>query len=186
MEHYIRVYENVLTKEFCDHVISMFEKDPNKQTGKTIYGEAPNKRTTDLSCSQQTPEWIAINKTLFDSLNQSLNKYFDEFAENFEGYTPSIGDTGYKMMKYEPVTGGFDTHTDVNGLSSSRRFLTGLWYLNDVEKGGETIFHKQDVTIKPKAGNLVLFPPFFTHPHKGCATETSKYVINTFIIFTGS
>ena len=57
------------------------------------------------------------------------------------------------------------------------RKLTFLWYINDVEEGGETEFfgnHK----IKPEAGKLILFPASWTFPHCGkMPISDDKYII---------
>ena len=57
-----------------------------------------------------------------------------------------------------------------------------LFYLNDVEEGGETEFLYQDLKVKPKTGSLIVFPPYYTHAHRGKAPESGKkYIINTWL-----
>jgi len=52
-----------------------------------------------------------------------------------------------------------------------------LWYLNDVECGGETEFFG-NYTIKPEAGKLVFFPSEWFFPHSGKKpVSNNKYVI---------
>ena len=54
-----------------------------------------------------------------------------------------------------------------------------MWYLNDVEEGGETEFWYQKVKIKPKKGTVVMFPTSFTHKHKGhIPISNDKYIVN--------
>jgi len=61
------------------------------------------------------------------------------------------------------------------------RMLTFLWYINDVEEGGETQFWK-NVKIKPTVGKLVLFPASWTYPHKAnIPISHDKYVITGWI-----
>jgi hypothetical protein len=59
-----------------------------------------------------------------------------------------------------------------------------FWYLNDVEEGGETIFDiGEEVTVKPKAGNVVCFPPYYLFPHKGCTPISGpKYVVSSYTL----
>ena len=55
-------------------------------------------------------------------------------------------------------------------------------YLNDVDEGGETAFFHQDLKIKPEKGKMVIFPPYFTHMHKGmCPISNDKYICNIYI-----
>jgi 2-oxoglutarate-Fe(II)-dependent oxygenase superfamily protein len=67
----------------------------------------------------------------------------------------------------------------------SERQLVAIWYLNDVAgPGGETEFPLQEVVIWPAQGKLVLFPPFWTHVHRGVTLEKSvKYIATTWICF---
>jgi len=74
----------------------------------------------------------------------------------------------------------FDTHVDVTDHESSRRFLSFLFYLNDVDVGGETVF--EGVTIQAKTGRLVVFPPLWMFPHVGKSPITNnKYIISTYL-----
>jgi hypothetical protein len=55
-----------------------------------------------------------------------------------------------------------------------------MWYLNDVETGGETVF--KDLIIQPKKGTLLIFPPLWMFPHKGNAPiGESKYIMSTYL-----
>lgn len=182
-EHYIRTYPNALTKEFCDRVIDMFEKSDKLMPGDTLGGVEPHKRSMDMYVKPTTPEWTEVNNTLYNSMGRCLNEYMKEFSRCFAPFK-DVGDVGYKILRYEPITGGFDEHIDVTSLKSSSRFLAGVWYLNDIPEGdgGETKFFVQDIAIRPEAGKMVLFPPFFTHPHAGTPSKSHRrYIINTFV-----
>ncbi|MCY4305563.1 MAG: 2OG-Fe(II) oxygenase, partial [Aestuariivita sp.] len=67
----------------------------------------------------------------------------------------------------------------------SNRQLVAIWYLNDVSgPGGETEFLVQQVCIKPEQGKLLLFPPFWTHEHRGVVLQEGvKYIATTWIVF---
>lgn len=43
---------------------------------------------------------------------------------------------------------------------------TGLLYFNDNYEGGELAFPKENISIKPKAGSIIIFPSFFVHEVK--------------------
>ena len=50
--------------------------------------------------------------------------------------------------------------------------------------GGATDFPLQDISIQPVEGKLVLFPPFWTHPHRAAIVEQgTKYIATTWICF---
>ena len=63
--------------------------------------------------------------------------------------------------------------------------LVATWYLNDVAgPGGETEFLHQQVKLQPAQGRLVLFPPFWTHQHRGVTLRQGiKFIATTWIVF---
>ena len=59
-----------------------------------------------------------------------------------------------------------------------------MFYLNDVEEGGETEFYYQDKKIKPKQGSMVIAPAYFTHTHRGCIpVSNDKYIVTSWVLF---
>ena len=76
-------------------------------------------------------------------------------------------------------------HIDSGSHQFSQRQLVAIWYLNDVAgPGGETEFLFQDVKIKPQQGKLLLFPPFWTHEHRGVELQAGvKYIATTWVVF---
>ena len=46
------------------------------------------------------------------------------------------------------------------------RLLIAL-FLNDVDEGGELEFLHQGIRIKPRKGDFVVWPAYFTHLHRG-------------------
>ena len=62
------------------------------------------------------------------------------------------------------------------------RVLTYLFYLNDIDEGGETEFFGGDIKIIPKAGKLIIFPASWTFPHCGkMPISSNKYIITGWI-----
>lgn len=79
----------------------------------------------------------------------------------------------------------FPWHADVLDYASARRFLICMFYLNNNFEGGETEFIPiggKPYSITPEQGKLVMFPPFWTHPHRGCELiEGTKYIANVYL-----
>jgi hypothetical protein len=66
--------------------------------------------------------------------------------------------------------------------NKKNRVITYLWYLNDVDLGGETDFLNGEIKVVPECGKLILFPASWTYPHKGCIPKSSnKYIITGWI-----
>ena len=50
--------------------------------------------------------------------------------------------------------------------------------------GGETEFLHQGLKIQPERGKLILFPPFWTHEHRGVTLHAGvKYIATTWVCF---
>jgi hypothetical protein len=56
-----------------------------------------------------------------------------------------------------------------------------IFALNDDYDGGEFHFPYQDIYVRMKKGSVVIFPPYWTHPHEVSSVEnnTYRYTINT-------
>lgn len=56
-----------------------------------------------------------------------------------------------------------------------------IFSLNDDYEGGEFVFPYHQLTIKLKKGSVIIFPPFWTHPHETNMLKngTFRYTINT-------
>lgn len=56
-----------------------------------------------------------------------------------------------------------------------------IFTLNDDYKGGEFKFSYHNINVKLKKGSVIIFPPFWTHPHETdeLINDTYRYTINT-------
>lgn len=99
-----------------------------------------------------------LSNQVTEIVNKGLEPYFDEYPfarGNLKGREePNI-------LKYVK-DGHLPPHQD-HGVSS--RALSVLVYLNDNYEGGEISFPISNVTLKPKAGSVMLFPSNFLYIH---------------------
>ena len=100
-------------------------------------------------------------------------------------FPPIIDMENIRIKKYtDNGKDVFKNHVDVlrSQGPSSKRFLVFIMYLSDVEEGGETSIPRYNIKCKPKAGRLLMFPPFWTHPHQGeKVIKGTKYQIMTYL-----
>ncbi|WP_089725342.1 2OG-Fe(II) oxygenase family protein [Candidatus Thiosymbion oneisti] len=172
-----------LSPAFCDEVIERFEAHPEHQhagrIGQLRIEDSGVKSTTDLVVSNKE-NWKDVDQMFFRSLAVAMR----EFRETFPYFKGPFKDVGYQIQRYR--TGDFyHWHIDGGSHEFSQRQLVALWYLNDVAgPGGETRFLYQDVSIRPRRGKLVLFPPFWTHEHQAVGLkEGVKYIATTWVVF---
>ena len=175
--------QNALDAAVCANMIERFESATEEQyqgrIGQTEQENLDIKRSTDLVISGKA-HWKDIDTALFTSLAAGIRfmrQHHPFFAGRFK-------DFGYAIQRTSPGE-FFHWHVDSGSHSFSDRQLVAIWYLNDVPgPGGETEFKHQNVKISPECGKLVLFPPFWTHEHRGVTLEKGvKYIATTWILF---
>ncbi len=179
------IFERPLTLSpaFCDEVIERFEAHPEQQhaghIGQLRVTDPGVKSTTDLVVSNKE-DWKDVDRMFFRSLAEAMR----EFRETFPYFKGPFKDIGYQIQRYR--AGEFYRwHIDGGSHEFSQRQLVALWYLNDVSgPGGETEFLYQDVSVLPRRGKLILFPPFWTHEHRAVELkEGVKYIATTWVVF---
>ena len=137
------------------------------------------KKSTDLVISGK-PHWHDIDRALFTSLSRAMQS----FRLQYPFFKNSFKDMGYAIQRTSPGE-YYAWHVDGGSHEFSHRQLVAIWYLNDVPgPGGETEFLHQRLKVKPQAGMLILFPPFWTHEHRGVTLGAGvKYIATTWILF---
>jgi len=168
---------------FCDEVVARFEAHPEQQhegrIGQVQTKDRAVKATTDLVVSDKE-DWSDVDEMFFRSLAVALR----EFRETFPYFKGPFKDLGYQVQRYRPGE-FYHWHIDGGSHEFSQRQLVALWYLNDVRgPGGETQFLYQDVSVEPRRGKLILFPPFWTHEHRAAELKRGvKYIATTWVVF---
>lgn len=175
--------ENALPDFLCDNMVERFEQANDEQyagrIGQTFQEEQSIKKSTDLVVSGK-PHWKDVDNNLFRSLGMALK----EFKEKYEYFKGPFKDNGYALQRTE-VGEHYHWHIDGGSHDFSQRQLVAVWYLNDVPgPGGETEFLFQDIKVTPQKGKLILFPPFWTHEHRGVTLQKGiKYIATTWVVF---
>ncbi len=175
---------DALTPKTCDNIIQRFRHDDRKAPGITTSGKVmPElKKSMDLAISD-LDEWEDIDRTLFQSLAENLEEYAKRTTEIIGEplWSNQIKDSGYNVKRYRPndyYNWHIDCQTHQGGWT---RTVACIWYLNEVEEGGETEF-AFDHKITPETGKLILFPATWNFPHRGLPPlKGNKYIITSFV-----
>jgi|LauGreDrversion4_2_1035121.scaffolds.fasta_scaffold03284_7 hypothetical protein len=185
---YIYLRENALPKPLCTEIISYFEQNKQLQRpGSTIGGiQKDVKDTSDIfinmEITNQPIEIINIINVLQDELKYHLSEYYNCInmiykKETDKIYKKPLCTDGFLIQKYEKNIGKYHYHNDAYIANNRMRVLTFLFYLNNVDVGGETEF-TGTYKIKPKQGSILLFPSTWTYHHRGnMPISESKYII---------
>jgi hypothetical protein len=172
-----------LTADLCDMIIDRFNASESMQyQGRVgqMADEAPSiKQSTDIAASAH-PEWRDVDTILHRSLGLALS----QLREIYPFFRGPFKDIGYNIQRTEPGQ-YYHWHIDGGSHDFADRQLVAVWYLNDVPgPGGETEFLFQKLKVTPKKGNMILFPPFWTHEHRGVTLQQGvKYIATTWLVF---
>ena len=196
-ENYFYINNNSISKELCNEIINLFEKETTKYEGLTAGGLNKDvKDTIDFLIPTQNKQtiWSKIRTFLDKELEKNIKKYVkyindcininEELSSHkYREFKNSLSFETIQIQRYDKKKGRYIYHQDFScdWKEEKYRVITFLWYLNDVEEGGETEFwntHK----IKPTTGKLIFFPATWTYPHRGMMPiSNDKYIMTGWI-----
>jgi hypothetical protein len=196
---YIYINENSLSRELCKDIINLFEVEEERYLGTTRNGvDKDIKDTTDYVINSEDKKWSKIHSFLKTELNNKLKSYLKKLNENdcinntqqlsskveynyFSGVTLFFNI--FMIQKYNKNCGRYIYHNDshIDFSNKTNRVITYLWYLNDVNEGGQTVI-EDNIKITPTAGKLLLFPACWSYPHCGkIPISDNKYILTGWI-----
>lgn len=171
-----------MSNDAIKEVPNLFSKTECKRLlAKRISSSTKDGRLTDFLVyrDQAQGEWIEE----FDLLTSRLMPVIKEYSKSFFNLLPiesiSISHIGFLNDEFGEFT---EIHYDwelvqVKGRKLLPKPFVFLIYLTDVEEGGELLFPKHSIKIKPELGKVVLFPCNFSYPHVAMpVTKGSKHI----------
>ena len=122
------------------------------------------------------------NKISVISKDKQIKKYCEKYHIQ---YMMKVGiKEPFNIQHYAPNEGYRMWHCERSTSQSLQRALAWMTYLNDVDDGGETEFHWQQLKVKPVKGKTVIWPTDFTHLHRGITSPTQhKYIVTGWFSF---
>ena len=140
--------ENVISESVCNDLIEI-SKNRLKKSKINSTKEETNIRTSSSMFFEREE-------------NQTINE-----VEDIASYIMGIGKEhgeGIQILNYQ-VGQEFKSHFDYfkegTRPAENNRISTLIFYLNDVEEGGETTFPNLNISVRPKKGNAVYFEYFY-------------------------
>jgi prolyl 4-hydroxylase len=179
----IRVYDHALDDDFCARLISGFEQASDLQ----------RRNGTGVRPGLEDSAWTELNVGQFAD-KAFLGFFLAQVEHYLERYNQDVGlgipvplrpkTDRLSLKRYRAnASDRFQPHFDsIDAVSN--RYLVFLWYLNDVAEGGETEFCDLDIRIAPRAGRLLMFPPYWMYQHAGRPPISGdKYILSTYLLF---
>tara|TARA_R110000744_G_scaffold249263_1_gene365536 strand:- start:332 stop:922 length:591 start_codon:yes stop_codon:yes gene_type:complete len=166
-----------MPEKVCDNLVNYFNKNRDKaKPGASLYEgkitpDKTIKDSLDLSLGNSNVEKDVFEYRLH--LQEILDLYVKEYPEVGRLDKFNVEDVN---IQWYPSKGGFKTwHYERGAKENMDRVLVFMTYLNNVKNGG-THFKYQDVTTPAIKGLTIIWPPDWTHTHKGEISNDKKII----------
>lgn len=175
--------DKIITNELCNELINCINEIDKPNIEKWGINSNVNCKYIDISTSKCDEIKNKFDTQLFKIISWVIKKLKTDHNISCSG------DSGYCLRK---IYGPTRLHKDgINVGTISGKYLpirkirnmSVIMCLNDDYDGGEFYFPRQDFKIKLKKGQIIAFPPYWTHPHMVSApiNGTYRYTINTWL-----
>lgn len=184
--HYVRVYDDDLPASLCSGLVQGFEDSvaQQKRNGRGVLSGLESSAWTELDLGAVAD--AAMLGYFTHRVHAALERYNADLGLGMP--VPLRPRLDRLILKRYRADGDerFQPHFDAVD-AACERYLVLLWYLNDVEAGGETLFTDLDLRVAPKAGRLLVFPPYWMYQHAGLPPLSGdKYILSTYLMFQAS
>jgi len=177
----ISLHTEVIPHNLCKKTIKFFDEHNSFESGIAVKdGESVKKEmrnSKEIILNWGEGEEDILGRELYNIISPLVDDYFLKYPNLFI----NIGNTHWEdahILRYESNVGFYKFHFDTGGEDIDNRLVSVIMYLNDVEEGGETEFEYMDIDpIKPRRGDVVIFPSGTTHTHRGnMPISNEKYI----------
>lgn len=176
----IFIFDDVISDKLCDEIIKIIDNEALK---KDVWRDGNNVECYPINIldlnDKNTSKYI--DNEIFKIINTVLNIFRNEYGIICDS------DSGYTLRK---IVGPTRLHADgilpEDCIENITRQMSVIIALNSDYDGGAFIFPEQgNYKVKLKRGQLIAFPPFWTHPHmvENPLNGTVRYTVNTWLGF---
>lgn len=163
----VKIFNNYISKEECENIMGLINNT-----------ETSNNRLLQSDAAGNP----SLSLLYYDSLTYS-EKYIPEIKELIEKeYSVKLKPRNSRFAQWVHNGSKMISIDDMGAKDSNH--MAGWVYLNDDYEGGELSFIHQNMTIRPKAGDLVLFPGNIHYWYNVEAATGSRYIMPLWFDFT--
>jgi hypothetical protein len=178
----IFTWENHISIDECDKIVDFINTQiKHGKTTKEEYGSQSNVLSDSFRCKKGSE----IDNIIFRIISKVVTELNETHDMNIKE------DDGYQLRRiYGPTNYHIDSIVHKSAINSDNairlgniRKMTVIIGLNDDYEGGELCFPEQNAKIKLSKGQIIAFPPYWTHPHYSNTlnNNTYRYTINTWL-----
>lgn len=170
----INVYKNILSKDDCSDIINTLEENLSGSGPYSWQGAMVTEGHEEILEARDCLDF-KIGHNCLGNVNSYNEDLYRIHQKSFDGIYPCVEDYGhywgvvmryyevFNFVKYEGTGKHFAVHADHGPAYVTT--VSAVAYLNDDYEGGELIFPRFDLKIKPEPGDLVVFPSTFIYEH---------------------
>ena len=170
----------------CKDIIDWFESNTELHHDGRVYFAnntmGVDKDFKDSTCISVKDLSFAYSQEplakFLDWLWGCVNQYITDFPE-LDGMAFAMSE-GFNIQRYLPPDQGFKAfHQERQSVETSNRLMVFMLYLNTVNDLGGTEYKYYNHVEKAEEGKLLIWPPDFTHTHRGVVSPTEKKYVLT-------
>jgi hypothetical protein len=170
----INIYRNGFSLDQCKHFIDTLESNLNGQT-QWGWNGAHVTTSEEVDLEARNAKDFKYNSTGLGPKTEENAALYDMHSEIFKTVRACVDDYGrywgvgimsyeaFNFVKYEGAGTHFKIHADHGPTYVTT--VSIVVYLNDDYDGGELWFPRFDLSFKPKAGDIAVFPSTYIYEH---------------------
>ena len=186
IEYGIHLYENAIKKEDCIKIINDLENEISLGIPRIEWSGAQVNKNEDVEYVRNCVDLkfkkedlgIAFPKnSVLEECHDKVESALDKCLAHYESlwHLKMHYKEAFNFVKYLPGK-YFKIHGDHGPYYSCT--ISAVVYLNDDYDGGEIEFIRQGLIVKPKAGDIILFPSNFVYEHASLEVKSGiKYSV---------
>jgi len=173
LDYGINLYKNAIKKDKCLQIIDTLEDEISLGTPEIFWRSSQVNAKEDVeevrNCidlkykKESLGKHIPFSQGLYD-IHEIVDKSLDICLNHYESkWNLKMGyKEAFNFVKYLPGK-FFKVHVDHGPFYNCT--VSAVAYLNDDYEGGELNFTRHGLTIKPDAGDLIMFPSNYIFEH---------------------
>lgn len=174
----IKTYDNALSPDLVTALLDIFTCNHSLHIEQDNPVAKFTEMNLNLACKRVNPELLS---EVVERQRIIVDEYTSDLGAHLQLPT-RFGFEEFRIKRYDR-NGKFDWHVDVSDHNSARRYVSFLYYLTDVQddSGLTRFFGCDGLTIKPKAGMVLVFPPLWMYPHQGELVTSEKFIMSSYL-----
>ena len=184
----IKQYNDIVPKVLCEELIEFFENSI------TFRIDDHRKQSQEMQLMGDPRPQAVAYKQLLHSLIYPLGEKYERELHTLchTDYMPAdaplteIYTTGFRSLQIQKYTSkdkGYSAVHVESGANHTTKYLAVIVFLNNVIRGGETVFPMGGTAITPKTGKVVIWPTGLPFYHCGNKSGSDKYILTSWFEF---